>query len=114
MQSAHFDILVDVLLKCPRRDICRGGSPSNIATSDSNDPPSTLPVPSTPVHRARGIIDISQIMLADIPFAVEERLRKSKGIFSVQINAFSKKLTVEFDPSEISLDMIRKIVTRQA
>ena len=51
-------------------------------------------------------------MLADVPLALEEKLRESKGVFYVQLNAFSKKLTVEFDPSIITLDKIRKTVTR--
>jgi hypothetical protein len=114
MQSAHFDLLVDVLLKCPRPDLYPGGFPSNITTSDPTDPSGILPISATPTHRARGILDLSQITLADVPLAIEERLRKSKGIFSVQVNAFSKKLVVEFDPSVISLDKIMKMVTRSA
>jgi len=112
MQSAHFDIIVDLLLKCPRGNVCLKGYPSKITSADSNNSPGALPVPSAPTHRARGIIDISLITLADVPLALEERLRKSKGIFSVQLNAFSKKLTVEFDASIITLDKIRKTVTR--
>ncbi len=112
MQSAHFDIIVDLLLKCPRGNVCLKGHPSNITSADSDTSRGALPVPSAPTHRARGIIDISRITLADVPLALEERLRKSKGIFSVQLNAFSKKLKVEFDPSIITLDKIRKTVTR--
>ncbi len=89
------------------------GYPSNIASADSDNSNGTLPALSAPTHRARGIIDISKITLADIPLALEERLRKSKGVSSVQVNAFSKKLTVEFDPSIITLDQIRKLVTRR-
>jgi hypothetical protein len=84
----------------------------NDASADSDNPNGALPAPSAPTHRARGIIDISQITLADVPLALEERLRKSEGVSSVQVNAFSKKLTVEFDPSIITLDRIRKLVTR--
>jgi hypothetical protein len=113
MQSAHFDVLVDVLLKCPRRDAYRG-VPSNITTSDSNVPHETLPIPRPAAHWARGIIDISQIKLGDVPLAIEERLRKSKGMFSVQVNAFSKKLAVEFDPLVISLEEIKKTVIHPA
>jgi hypothetical protein len=112
MQSAHFDIIVDLLLKCPRGNACLKGYPSNITSADSDNPRAALPFPSAPTHRARGIIDISRITLADVPLALEEKLRKSKGIFSAQLNAFSKKLTVEFDPSIITLDKIRKTVTR--
>ena len=88
------------------------GYPSNITSADSDNSRRALPVASVPAHRARGVIDISRISLADVPLALEEKLRKSRGIFSVQLNAFSKKLTVEFDPSIITLDKIRKTVTR--
>ena len=94
------------------RQCCIKGYPSNMASARSDNSRGALPVPSAPTHRARGIIDISRITLADVPMALEEKLRKSKGIFSVQLNAFSKKLTVEFDPSIITLDKIRKTVTR--
>jgi len=88
------------------------GYPSNSTSADSDNPNGTLPAPSGPTHRARGIIDISRITLTDVPIALEERLRKSKGVSSVQVNTFSKKLTVEFDPLLITLDKIRKTVTR--
>ena len=91
---------------------CHKGYPSNITSADSGNSRGSLPVSSAPTHRARGIIDISRIMLADVPLALEEKLRESKGVFYVQLNAFSKKLTVEFDPSIITLDKIRKTVTR--
>jgi hypothetical protein len=45
---------------------------------------------------------------------LEEGLRKTQGIFSVQVNAFSGKLAVEFDPSVISLEKIRERVIRAA
>jgi hypothetical protein len=113
MQSAHFDILVDVLLKCPRRLFLQRGTRSNTTTSGTDDSNEILPASSTQAHRARGIIDISRVTLDDVPVAIEDRLRKSKGIFSAQVNAFSKKLAVEFDPSIISLDKILKIITRR-
>jgi len=94
------------------RQCCLKGCPSNITSADSDNSSGALSVPSAPTHRARGIIDISRISLADVPLALEEKLRKSKGVSSVQVNAFSKKLTVEFDPSVITLDRIRKLVTR--
>ncbi len=96
----------------PQQCCCLKGYPSNIASANSDHSNGTLPAASIPTHRARGIIDISRITLADVPFALEERLRKSKGISSVQVNAFSKKLNVEFDPSIITLDRIRKAITR--
>jgi len=64
--------------------------------------------PSKQTHHARGIIDIGQRKLSDVPFALEEALRKTPGVLSVQLNAFSGKLVVEFDSSIISLDKIRK------
>ena len=91
---------------------CLKGYPSNITQANTDNSRGALPVPSAQTHRARGIIDISRISLADVPLALEEKLRKSKGVSSVQVNAFSKKLTVEFDPSVITLDRIRKLVTR--
>jgi hypothetical protein len=62
------------------------------------------------MRHARGIIDVSQRKLADVPFVLEETLRKTRGVFSVQFNAFSGKFVVEFDPSVISLDKIREKV----
>jgi hypothetical protein len=113
MQSAHFDVLVDVLLKCPRGVFYRGEHKSNTTTSGTGDSNEILPVSPTQGHRARGIIDISRVTLDDVPVAIEDRLRKSKGVFFVQVNAFSKKLAVEFDPSVISLDRILRIITRR-
>jgi hypothetical protein len=66
------------------------------------------------VRHARGIIDISQGKLADVPRVLEEALRETQGIFSVQLNAFSGKLAVEFDPTVISLEKIRERVIRAA
>jgi hypothetical protein len=45
---------------------------------------------------------------------LEEALRRTRGVISVQFNAFSGKFVVEFDPSEISLDKIRKKVVHAA
>jgi len=45
---------------------------------------------------------------------LEEALRKTQGIVSVQFNAFSGKLAVEFDPSVISLEKIRERAIRAA
>ena len=112
MQSALFHIFVNVLLKCSRHSVYSGEFTSNITTSDSIDHEGAIHTPLALTHKARGIIDISQMTLTDIPFAVEEKLRKTKGVFSVQINAFSKKLAIEFDPSIISLDEIVKKISR--
>ena len=59
-------------------------------------------------------MDISEQKLSDLPFALEEALRKTKGVLSVQLNAFSRKLVVEFDPSLVSLDQIKEKVIEQA
>lgn len=88
------------------------GVPSNITPSDSTDHEDALNAPSALTLKARGIIDISHMTLTDIPFTIEDRLRKTKGVFSVQINAFSKKLAIEFDPSVISLDEVVKKISR--
>jgi hypothetical protein len=85
------------------------GSPSSITASDSAGHEEVL---QARAHKARGIIDISHLTLVDIPFTIEEKLRKTKGVFSVQINAFSKKLAIEFDPSVISLDEIVRKISR--
>jgi hypothetical protein len=114
MQCAHFDVLVDVLLKWPDSESYRGELPSNTVTSDSSDQVEISTIPPTPSHHGRGIIDLSEITLDDIPPAIEERLRKTKGIFSVQINAFSQKLVVEFDTTAVSLDKIIKMISQQS
>ena len=88
------------------------GPPSNITAKDSTGHDETLHAELALTHKARGIIDISHLVLADIPLTMEERLRKTRGVFSVQINAFSKKLAIEFDPSVISLDEIVKKISR--
>ena len=88
------------------------GAPSNITASDPPGHDEALHPPLALSHKARGIIDISHMTLADIPFTIEDKLRKTKGVFSVQINAFSKKLVIEFDPSVISLDEIVKKIAR--
>jgi len=58
-------------------------------------------------RRARGILDLSGTKLVDRPSFLEEKLRKTRGIFDAEINVFSNRITVEFDPSIISLDKIR-------
>jgi hypothetical protein len=58
-------------------------------------------------HRARGILDLSKTKLGDRPLLLEERLLKMPGIIDAEINAFSNRITIEFDPSVISLERIR-------
>jgi hypothetical protein len=69
---------------------------------------------SSRAHHARGIIDVSQGKLVGVSFVLEEALRKTRGVLSVQFNAFSRKFVVEFDPSVISLDKIRRRVVQAA
>ena len=38
---------------------------------------------------------------------MEEKLRKTRGVIEAEINAFSNRITIEFDPSLISLEKIR-------
>lgn len=42
---------------------------------------------------------------------MEERLLKTRGVLSVEINAFSGRIAVEFDPSIISLDAIKNLIS---
>ncbi len=58
-------------------------------------------------RRARGILDLSRTKLIDRPSFLEEKLRKTPGVIEVEINAFSNRVTVEFDPSLITLDRIK-------
>lgn len=58
-------------------------------------------------RRARGILDLSKTKLGDRPLLLEEKLRKTRGVVEVEINVFSNRITIEFDPSLISLDKIR-------
>jgi len=38
---------------------------------------------------------------------LEEKLHKTRGVIEVEINVFSNRITIEFDPSVISLDKVR-------
>lgn len=63
-------------------------------------------------HRARGILDLSKTKLGDRPLLLEERLREKPGVIDAEINAFSNRITIEFDPSIISLEKIRASLAR--
>jgi len=39
-------------------------------------------------------------------------LRKTRGVIEAEINVFSNRITIEFDPSVISLDKIRASLAR--
>lgn len=62
---------------------------------------------------ARGIIDFSVEKLADRPDLLEEKLRRTSGVNGVEINVFSNKITVDFDPSITSLDKIRNLLKKR-
>jgi hypothetical protein len=66
---------------------------------------------SSPVgKRARGILDISGAKLIDRPAFLEEKLLKNRGVFAAEINVFSNRIMVEFDPMLISLDKIKAMI----
>lgn len=71
----------------------------------------TQRVPSGSRH-ARGILDLPALAMTEPPSLVEEKLLKTKGVTSAEVNVFSKRITVEFDPSAISLEEIRRIISR--
>lgn len=62
--------------------------------------------------RARVILDSSNIGLSDRPSLLEEQLLKTNGILGVEINAFSGKIAIEFDPSLVNLETIKRIIFR--
>jgi hypothetical protein len=49
--------------------------------------------------------------LNDRPAFLEEKLLKTRGIFTAEINAFSHRMIVEFDPTAIDLDKIKVMIT---
>jgi hypothetical protein len=63
------------------------------------------------LRRARVIVDLSRTKLSDRPAFLEEKLSKAPGIVSAEINAFSNRLTVEFDPSLINIEKIRSMIS---
>jgi hypothetical protein len=65
----------------------------------------------SPISRhARGILDLSGAKLIDRPGFLEEKLLKTRGVIAVEINAFSNRMVVEFDPSLIDLDKIKAMI----
>ena len=65
------------------------------------------------MHRARVILDSSKIGLSDRPSFLEEQLLKTNGILGVEINAFSGRIAIEFDPTLVNLETIKKIISRR-
>jgi hypothetical protein len=61
-------------------------------------------------QRARGVFDLSGTKLVDRPSFVEERLLKTRGVISAEINVYSNRMIVEFDPSLISLEKIKAMI----
>ena len=64
-------------------------------------------------YRARIILDSSNIGLSDRPSLIEEQLLKTNGILDVEINVFSGKIAIEFDPTLVNLETIKKIISRK-
>jgi hypothetical protein len=60
--------------------------------------------------RARGILDISGAKLIDQPAFLEEKLLKTRGVFDAEINVFSNRIMVEFDPTLIGPDKIKTMI----
>jgi heavy-metal-associated domain-containing protein len=71
----------------------------------------TAVVPSG--KRARSILDLSGTKLGDRPAFLEEKLRKMSGVIDVEINVFSNRITVEFDPSLITLEKIKASLAKR-
>ncbi len=67
------------------------------------EPPSKSP-------RTRSVLDISYSKPWDRPVLLEEKLLKTPGVISAEINAFSSRIRVEFDPSQITLDKVKGII----
>lgn len=67
-------------------------------------------MPNSVGQRARGILDISGAKLIDRPAFLEEKLLKTRGVFAAEINVFSNRIIVEFDPTLISLDKIKAMI----
>ncbi len=61
--------------------------------------------------RARSILDMSYSKLGDRPVLLEEKLLKTPGVISAEINAFSNRIRVEFDPSQTTLNKVKSIIT---
>ncbi len=61
--------------------------------------------------RAKSILNISYSKLWDRPVLLEEKLLKTPGVISAEINAFSNRIRVEFDPSQTTLDKVKSIIT---
>ncbi len=60
--------------------------------------------------RSRGILDVSYSKLWDRPVLLEEKLLKTPGVLSAEVNAFSNRIRVEFDPSRTTVDKIKNII----
>ncbi len=61
-------------------------------------------------QHARVVLDVSGTRLIDRPAFLEERLLKTHGIVAAEINVFSNRMIVEFDPSIINLDKIKAMI----
>lgn len=70
--------------------------------------PADLAFPTS--QQARGILDLTGTELTDRPGLLEEKLLKTRGIFAAEINVFSHRIIVEFDPTLITLDKIKAMI----
>lgn len=62
-------------------------------------------------NRSRVVLDSSTTKIGDRPSLLEERLLKTNGVLKVEINAFSGRIAVEFDPRLVSLDAIKNLIS---
>jgi hypothetical protein len=79
-----------------------------VAEARIERPGEDAPVPMG--QRARVVLDLSGTRLTDRPAFLEERLLKTRGIVAAEINVFSNRMIVEFDPSTISIDKIKAMI----
>jgi len=81
-------------------DVVQNGSPSDEpnASDDSKSP------------RSRAVIDVSYSRLRDRPALLEEKLIQSPGIVKAEINVFSNRIKVEFDPLLTTIEEIRRAI----
>jgi hypothetical protein len=79
-----------------------------VAEARIGRPEEEAPVPMG--QHARVVLDLSGTRLTDRPAFLEERLLKTHGIVAAEINVFSNRMIVEFDPSIISVDKIKAMI----
>jgi len=60
--------------------------------------------------RPRAVLDLSYSKLRDKPLLLEDRLRLYPGILAAEINVFSGRIKVEFDPSQTTIEKVRHMI----